>query len=441
MVGVEWDRMKQGQELTPGEIRAAIPESGLFRGGGIPWRMSPAPLRLPRVLVRQMEGLGHVLARFQDAAQGLYLDSLSGKEAAWLAPMLEAGKPAELVEAQRAAVRHGEFPCVIRPDLLWCADGLALAELDSVPGGMGTTLWLSRLYAAAGYDVLGGGEGMAEGFRATYPGGITIAVSDESADYRPEMEYLAQSLGEGYTCARAEELPPDYPGPLYRFFELFDLGNIPAARAWLAASAPGKLHMSPPPIEHTEEKAWLALFHMPGLQRSWQRRLRAAHLARLRQLIPYGWIPDPAPLPPQAALPRLNLHSWQDVAELGRQERRLVLKISGFDARAWGGRGVSIGHDMPTDAWRDAVQQALHDFPNKLWVMQEFREAQIIEHPYYTEDGRLARMQGRVRLCPYYFRRADGSTRLAGCLATIAPADKKKIHGMRDAVLVPCTAG
>ena len=100
---------------------------------------------------------------------------------------------------------------------------------------------------------------------------------------------------------------------------------------------------------------------------------------------------------------------------------------------------MSIGHDMPTDAWRDAVQQALRDFPNRLWVMQEFREAQIIEHPYYTEDGRLARMQGRVRLCPYYFRRADGSTRLAGCLATIAPADKKKIHGMRDAVLVPCT--
>jgi len=27
---------------------------------------------------------------------------------------------------------------------------------------------------------------------------------------------------------------------------------------------------------------------------------------------------------------------------------------------------------------------------------------------------------------------------LGGCLATIVPADKKKIHGMRDGILVPC---
>jgi chemotaxis receptor (MCP) glutamine deamidase CheD len=33
---------------------------------------------------------------------------------------------------------------------------------------------------------------------------------------------------------------------------------------------------------------------------------------------------------------------------------------------------------------------------------------------------------------------AAGETALGGCLAAIAPADKKKIHGMRDAILVPC---
>jgi hypothetical protein len=29
---------------------------------------------------------------------------------------------------------------------------------------------------------------------------------------------------------------------------------------------------------------------------------------------------------------------------------------------------------------------------------------------------------------------------LAGILATVCPADKKIIHGMKDAVLVPCAA-
>jgi hypothetical protein len=46
-------------------------------------------------------------------------------------------------------------------------------------------------------------------------------------------------------------------------------------------------------------------------------------------------------------------------------------------------------------------------------------------------------MIGRVRLCPYYFVLSDKRVRLGGALATIAPADKKIVHGMRDAIMVP----
>ena len=45
-------------------------------------------------------------------------------------------------------------------------------------------------------------------------------------------------------------------------------------------------------------------------------------------------------------------------------------------------------------------------------------------------------MNGRLRLCPYYFVDGD-SVDLAGVLATFCPADKKIIHGMRDAALLP----
>ena len=50
-------------------------------------------------------------------------------------------------------------------------------------------------------------------------------------------------------------------------------------------------------------------------------------------------------------------------------------------------------------------------------------------------------MQGRVRLCPYYFVTGDwdrARTQLGGILATVCPADKKIIHGMTDAILAPC---
>ncbi|MDE3083895.1 MAG: hypothetical protein KGJ37_01580, partial [Verrucomicrobiota bacterium] len=44
---------------------------------------------------------------------------------------------------------------------------------------------------------------------------------------------------------------------------------------------------------------------------------------------------------------------------------------------------------------------------------------------------------GRLRLCPYYFV-IDGKAKLSGALATFCPPDKKIIHGMQDAALLPC---
>lgn len=424
--------------LTAHDILSQLPTAGLFRSGGLPWRLSPEPLALPRALGKQLRGLGHILACFQDASHALYRRSFRGEEAPWVARMLEAGKPDWLVQVQQSAALRQEAPRILRPDLLWCEDGFAMAELDSVPGGLGITLFLSRLYAAEGFEVMGGADGVADGFRAAHPEGAVIGVSQESADYRPEMEYLVQELGAFFSCTDAESLSPEMTGTLYRFFELFDTASIPPAQELLQRSAKGELLLSPPAVQHLEEKVWLALLHAPGLQTYWRKSLRGSHLQRLQQLIPHGWVVDPAPLPPMAALPWLNLHSWQEVAALSQKERRLVLKVSGFSSLAWGGRGVFIGHDMGKEEWAAAVETALDDFPRQLWLMQKFREARLVEHPYYTEDGGLSQLRGRVRLCPYYFRTPGGQTVLGGCLATITPADKKKIHGMADAILVPC---
>jgi hypothetical protein len=49
----------------------------------------------------------------------------------------------------------------------------------------------------------------------------------------------------------------------------------------------------------------------------------------------------------------------------------------------------------------------------------------------------MKQMSGRARLSPYYFVSGE-KIELAGILATICPADKKVIHGMTDAVMVPC---
>ena len=64
-----------------------------------------------------------------------------------------------------------------------------------------------------------------------------------------------------------------------------------------------------------------------------------------------------------------------------------------------------------------------------------------ITHPVYDapNEGLPAvgsAKAGRLRLCPYFFVR-DAKAELAGALATFCPPDKKIIHGMQDAALLP----
>ena len=421
--------------LSLSELRGALPEGGLFGGGA--WRWSPEPFRLSRAEARRMTSLGHPLARFQQACDSLYRRSAAGRTDPWLAELLDEGKPEWMVRVQRDPGAANQFPRVIRPDLILTEAGFAMTELDSVPGGIGVAAWLARVYSRAGFDVLGGEDGMVSGFRSLMPQGGAVLVSEEAADYRPEMVWLAQELGPAWSVESAEEYEPDGRA-VYRFFELFDWESIPCARKLAGLSVEGKQAVTPPFKPHLEDKLWLALLWSPALRKTWASALRGSHLQRLRDLVPFGWVLDPAPLPPHAALPRLDAHSWDEVAGFSQKDRQLVLKVSGFHETAWGSRGVFIGHDLPSFEWADRLRHALAQSAEQPWILQEFREGRVVEHPVFRDDGSVETMRGRVRLCPYFFTDDHRNTRFGGCLATIVPADKKKIHGMSDGVLVPC---
>jgi hypothetical protein len=422
-------------EVSLAKLKEALPEGGLFGGGG--WRWSPEPLRLSRAEVRRMATLGHPLAKFQQACDALYRRSAAGKLPRWLAELLDAGKPDWMIRLQREPATAGQFPRVIRPDLILTEQGFAMTELDSVPGGIGVAAWLARVYAAAGFEVVGGATGMLDGFRSLLPAGGAVLVSAEAGDYRPEMEWLVRQLGPAWEVVAAETYQPD-GRDLYRFFELFDWRSVPAAEALAGAAADGALRLTPPFKPHLEDKLWLALLWSPALRKVWEQTLRGSHLQRLRELVPFGWVLDGTPLPPHAALPRLDAHAWAEVAEFSQKQRRMVLKISGFHETAWGSRGVFMGHDLAAAEWAERLLQAVDQSATQPWLVQEFHEGRLVEHPVFLDDGSVTRMRGRVRLCPYFFTDAAGETTLGGCLATIVPADKKKIHGMSDGIMVPC---
>ena len=229
---------------------------------------------------------------------------------------------------------------------------------------------------------------------------------------------------------------------LYRFFELFDLPNIPGAPALMEQLLAGTSRMTPPMKPWMEEKLWLALFWSRPLREYWRRELSERHFLELQKHIPMSWVLDPAPLPPHAAYPGLDLTDWTQLKSLSQRDRELILKVSGYSEDAWGARGVYLGSDLSTADWSAAVDQALAAFPRSPYVLQRFHRPRVVESSYFDfATGQLVPMPGRVRLCPYYFVSGDGDAarpKLGGVLATIVPADKKIVHGMKDAILAPC---
>ena len=83
------------------------------------------------------------------------------------------------------------------------------------------------------------------------------------------------------------------------------------------------------------------------------------------------------------------------------------------------------------------IEHALETFESSPTILQRFHKGKLFEHRYWAADSeKLTTMKGRVRLSPYYFVEPD-KVKLRGALATIVPADKKLLHGMRDAIMVP----
>jgi hypothetical protein len=462
--------------LSFAEAEAAFAKQDLFENKT--WRYSPSAFALTTKQVTSIRKIGQACYDFYRAQEMLYMRSATGKNllrnrelfAPWVAEYLDRGKPEALICHARSKAVRGTQPMVLRPDLIITEEGFALTEIDSVPGGIGLTAFLNRLYADKHGEALigAGSEDMLDAFYrvlasrapqliAPY---IAILVSDEAATYLPEMEWLASQLRQ--RGRRVHVYHPDDVMPLgdaicvgidgdpqevdviYRFWELFDLANVPIAEHLLAARQTALLSLTPPMRHFQEEKLNLALFHHHNLEGFWREHLPKESYRILSEVIPMTWVMDPVELPPNAVLDAPLVASkpisqWQQLIEAGKKERNLIIKISGYHETAWGARSVTLGSDCSRHEWEDAILQAVTMAENSLHVLQQYEKPKRVSHPVYASDGTVQTMNGRVRLCPYYFvdekrQAAD----LHGVLATLCPADKKIIHGMKDAALLPC---
>lgn len=476
-------------------VREALIRAKLFSetdsAAATRWRVSPEPVLLPPEQLHFFETLGTHLLAFYRALNRLYFESVHGTQPAWVAAYLDQGKPDSLIAYSRLDRFRDLLPDVIRPDLIPTDTGMIITELDSVPGGIGLTAAMARAYSewqmayskaaeknsetlaishklsaisSGHFEIIGGSDGMVRGFAAMLrermegrTGGVAIVVSEEAQDYRSEMEWMAARLREqdlAVFCVEPDEVDFTEDGLrlardhrpialLYRFYELFDLPNVPKSELIMYAAKQGRVAVTPPFKPQMEEKLAFALFHHPALTAFWQDELGEETHAILSRLLPKTWVLDPRPLPPAAVIPGLQLGGraiadWRDLSHATQKGRRYVIKPSGFSPLAWGSRGVSVGHDLPQSEWAAVIDQALASFPTTPHILQEFHKGRQFELSYYNEQAQdIVPMAGRARLSPYYFV-IGGKAELAGILATVCSPDKKLIHGMKDAIMAPC---
>jgi hypothetical protein len=446
---------------------------GLFRteedsGSTVAWRIAPEPFALSPATLERIVALGDDLLAFYRALNGLYTRSARGTAPSFIADYLDRGKPEHIVRLARQNRFKADLPGVIRPDLILTDDGYIASELDNVPGGMGFVAAMSHAYCALGIEAIGESDGMVRSFArlcASLAGKehptAAIVVSEESGDYRAELAWLAEraralGLGEIHVCSpgdvvftedalfiRLGDGREEKIDVLYRNFELYDLLNVPKQELMLYAARHNRVTMTPPAKAQLEEKSSFALFHHPQLAKLWRKELGDAVYGRLLSLFPKTWIVDPRPLPPQASITDLEavgepVSDWMQLGALGKGERDYVVKPSGFSHLAWGSRGVRVANDLTKEEWVAALSEALAAFDRTPYILQRFHKGRRVSVQYYDRSNdELRTMEGRVRLCPYYFVLGEG-THLGGILATIAPSDKRLIHGMTDAVMSPC---
>ena len=92
----------------------------------------------------------------------------------WVAEYYDAGKPSCSLRYGCSAAVRSLIPAVLRPDLIPHANGIALTEWDSVPGGIGLTAQLESAYELSkSPDMIG----------------ICLALTDTIQDVEADSKY------------------------------------------------------------------------------------------------------------------------------------------------------------------------------------------------------------------------------------------------------------
>ncbi|CAN5744743.1 hypothetical protein BH11VER1_BH11VER1_41200 [soil metagenome] len=121
----------------------------------------------------------------------------------------------------------------------------------------------------------------------------------------------------------------------------------------------------PQPLEppaNANAPLWPALLHLRPLHSFWEQQLRLSHVESLLERVPPAWILDPAPLPPGAVIPKLQLASWEQI----KPESHFTIQGASTDQHS-----IILDPTVPEQQWHNSIHQALQSFEQHPQVLSE----------------------------------------------------------------------
>lgn len=354
----------------------------------LPFRISSTPLTLSEREKDLILKLGPALVAFMQVCDSLYRteSSLQG-----LLASINMNSTQELSPSQYL---------FYRPDLLLTTEGFLMCEIETSPFGLGLSHLLNSAYNSEGFKTMVKPEALKNYVSSRFDSGGSIVFSDKTKAYVGQLEYLAENVfstdQHQWSVKHASQVADE--NTIYRAHYIHEILHDDAIRSIYTKNQTRDVY--PSLTRHMEEKMLLSLLWDERYQSQINQYVSSDKLELLRTIVPYTWVVghEQYMLPSSRGKKPIKL---EDLLSLNRSRRRFVLKVSGFSKDSSWAEGVYFLHKLSKANLAKLIQSVVGR-KDCVYIIQEFREGQKEKLEYIGDNGELIKMNGRVRITPYY---------------------------------------
>ncbi len=151
----------------------------------------------------------------------------------------------------------------------------------------------------------------------------------------------------------------------------------------------------PRPLEvpaNANAPLWPALLHLRALHSFWEQQLRHSHVETLLDRVPSAWMLDPAPIPPGAVIPKLEIGSW---SELTPNRSFIIQDIAAVRDP------ILLEPTVSPQQWHSSINQALQSFGHQPQALSETATGtEAILLGIYQRQNQRVDLMGGIALHP-----------------------------------------